>query len=36
MLYHLPKTGGRFIDCYDAYLEAFGDEGWVISNKDKR
>jgi hypothetical protein len=23
-------------DCCDAYLEAFDDEGWVISNKDKR
>ena len=23
-------------DCCDASLEAFDDEGWVISNKDKR
>lgn len=34
----LPKLHNDVVgqDCCDAYLEAFDDEGWVISNKDKR
>lgn len=34
----LPKLHNNVVgqDCCDAYLEAFDDEGWVISNKDKR
>ena len=34
----LPKLHNGVVgqDCCDAYLEAFDDEGWAISNKDKR
>lgn len=34
----LPNLHNNVVgqDCCDAYLETFDDEGWVISNKDKR
>lgn len=34
----LPNLHNNIIglDCCDAYLEAFDDEGWVLSKKDKR
>lgn len=34
----LPNLHNNIIgqDCCDAYLDAFDDEGWVLSKKDKR